>query len=249
MDSITLNFNIFQAAQVGGEARKSLQVENPQTTKIGELKTQLFSEEIKAAKSIRFIAGGRILDDSLDVTTCKLADNAQIHVSISDNAPRPSQPSSSSNPRGDAKGTSVTTGSPDKGPPVVSNMFLLGAVAFIITGVLLYVGLQKRRQFTLQMTQLLFIGAAVWAYLLICHGIPALFQALRGYAHSSPAEVSPKNVSAVPARESAIPVATQDEVSTTEFAPAAGLSVMAPTLPSGASASSILTNDVSTFQY
>lgn len=241
MDPITLHFHVFQA---GAEGNKTQLVENPQTTKILDLKKQLFSEELERNKSIRFIACGRILDDSSPLSNYKLGTTAHIQVSISDSSPlsRPSPAPMIAKGNTSTIGPSVTSASVEKGPAIFSNMFYLGAVAFVSTGSLLYLALMKRRQFSLQITQLVFIGVAVWMYLLVCHGFPALFQALRGFANSmSPPTDTSKNMPTVSTRGSSIPVAAQDEVSTAAASPAAGLSVMTPTLPSGGDASSILT--------
>merc|ERR1719506_2251823 len=94
---------------------------------------------------------------------------------------------------------------------------LIGAVFFIGTGGLLYAALRRRYLYTMHTSQLLFICAAVWAYLLLCHAIPSLFQAL-----SSTGSSSTKDVSRV-------------------APPSVATTVMTPTLPPGDATAAVLT--------
>lgn len=252
MDPVTLHFNVFQA---GAEGRQSLQVEDPRGTTILALKKQLFPDAVKASKSVRFIALGRILDDSAPLERCGLGNEAHIHVSISDGASSPKRapaasPDDSSATAAEAKSPSLPE-SANCEESAVSWIFLAGVAMFVGTGAALYAAFRKRRQFTLHTSQLLFICAAVWVYLLLCHGLPALFQALCNFGRSMSTSSTSKDTSpicgiagiAAGAVNEAPSGASSSSTASSAPAAAAGLSLMTPTLAAGdaTAAASVLT--------
>jgi len=182
MDPITLHFNVFQAG-ANSEVPKRLELDNPGATTIGALKKQLFPEAVKERKSIRFIAGGRILDDATAVGGCGLGKEAHVHVSIND-VSRAAVPSAADGPSSSESAVGAAADFPaagalgSAGPSAIGVGFMLGVLFFIGTGVGLWAMWQRRWRFSMQTSQLIFILAAIWAYLLLCHGIPALLQTL-----------------------------------------------------------------------
>lgn len=194
MEPITLHFNVFQAG-ANSEGRKSLQVDDPRGTTVGALKRQLFSEALEARKSVRFITSGRILDDGARLEQCKLGQEAFIHVSISEIAS-----SRAGLPELSGSGTAAGSGGQDMANPEprknklaetkekmkqllqdsdgLNFFFFLGVLFFVGTGALLRYAWRKRWHLSMHMSQLLCILAAVWVYLVLCHGLPALLRAL-----------------------------------------------------------------------
>jgi hypothetical protein len=246
MDPVTLHFNVFQA---GTPVRHSLQVDDQRGTTILDLKQQLFSDELKASKSVRFIASGKVLADSSALEQHKLGKEAHIHVAITDAsmspvrgpAPVPGGENTSATATEEAKSSNVETSTNRGSGSMAGWAILLGVMLFAGTGAALYVALRKRYQYTMHTSQLLFICAAVWVYLLLFHGLPSLFQALNKLGNSTASkDLSPRNA----ASSSINPVSSNasDEASSATASSSPGLSVMPPTLASGnASAASVLT--------
>jgi hypothetical protein len=248
MDPITLHFNVFQA---GTPVRKSHQVEDPRGTTISALKQELFSDEIKASKSVRFIAAGKILNDATALEHYKLGKEAHIHVSISEGAQTAlaSQGASTTTATEEVKTSGESTSPNEAGVSMVGWAILAGVAVFAGTGAMLYLAFQKRRQYTMHTSQLLFICMAIWVYLIFFHGLPALFQALNKLGNT-PAQ---KDVTAT--RSMSIPsptagtglgneVAGATSSSTASPAPPSsspGLSVMPTLAPGDATAASVLT--------
>jgi len=245
MDPVTLHFNVFKA---GEPARTTLQVEDPRSTTILDLKQQLFGDEIKASKSVRFIGCGKILDDASSLVNLKLGKEAHIHVSISEGSPTrrlssaPSGEDSGTESNIEAKSSESVGSSEETATSTVDWIILLGAVFFIGTGAFLCMALRKRRQHTMHTSQLLFICGAVWVYALLFHGIPALIQAL------SKRSSAVKETTARGVAPASIPIAAGvgDEVTSAAASAreSAGLSFMTPaTLPPAgdAAAASVLT--------
>jgi len=235
MEPVTLHFNVFQA---GAPVRTTLQVEDARRTTILDLKKQLFSDALKESKSVRFIAGGKILDDATALERYKLGKEAHIHVSISETG-SPSKPSissaddSTSAATGEAKTTDDAGSASVAGVSAMGWAFIAGALVFIVTGALLYAGLRKRWQYTMHTSQLLFICTAIWVYLLLFHGLPTLFQALSKLGSStatkdnlSPRGVAPSSIAA--------PGVGDEATASSSTSP---LSLMTPTLPPGDTAS------------
>mmetsp|Transcript_5793 Transcript_5793/g.11698 ORF Transcript_5793/g.11698 Transcript_5793/m.11698 type:complete len:244 (-) Transcript_5793:77-808(-) len=183
MDPITLHLNIFQAG-ASAEGRQSHRVSDPRGTTVGSLKRQLFAEALEEQRSVRFIKGGHVLEDAAVLGQCGLGTEAFIHVSIGNSAPSP-QTGTASELRSGAVGANA--GSPTAKESSSREgcedchfdpYFLLGAVFFAGTGVLLQMAWRKRWHLSMHVSQLLCILAAVWVYLLLCHGLPAFFQLL-----------------------------------------------------------------------
>jgi hypothetical protein len=244
MDPITLHFNIFQA---GAPVRTSLQVEDPRATTILALKQQMFSDEIKASKSVRFIAAGKILEDTAALERYKLGKEAHIHVSISDGA----RPQPTSAPEGNASTTTAEEAKPSSGTSspnesrssMLGWAILAGVIIFAGTGIALWIAFQKRRQYTMHTSQLLFICAAIWVYLLFFHALPSLFQALNK-RNSSVQDTPTRSVTTSSVTAGAIAGSeAAGAASSSAASPASpGLSLMTPPLPPGdATAASVLT--------
>lgn len=236
MDPVTLHFNIFQA---GAPVRTSLQVEDPRGTTISALKHQMFSDEIKASKSVRFIAAGKILDDSNALEHYKLGKEAHIHVSISEVSRTPPSSPEKGDSMTKAGSEEVKTGSEatspnEAGASMVGWAILAGVAVFVGTGLLLYVAFQKRRQYTMHTSQLLFICMAVWVYVLFFHGFPALFQALNKLGNAS----APKDVTAT--RGMSVPSPSTGAGLGNEVAGAASSSTASPAPPSSSPGLSVM---------
>mmetsp|Transcript_32305 Transcript_32305/g.57147 ORF Transcript_32305/g.57147 Transcript_32305/m.57147 type:complete len:241 (+) Transcript_32305:43-765(+) len=226
MDPVTLHFNVFQAGS-SGDNRTSFQVQDPRGTTVGALKKQFFSDALKESKSVRFIASGQILEDTAPLERFKLGSEAHIHVSISEHGANRSPSSSISESPGDA----TDFGSAKKGKAVDELLsygayILLGTLFFVGTGFGLHLAWRKRWQFSLGTSQLLFILAAVWAYLLLCHGLPALFQAICALTRAT----------ATPSQDTAN-VAVPSSGSSSATAACPDLSTMTPKLPDAGSGS------------
>lgn len=239
MDSVTLHFNVWQA---GAHNRTTSTVEDPKGTTILALKKQLFPEAFEAGKTVRFIACGKVLTDSSSLDTCGLGNEAHIHVSVSEQS-RSSITSTDSTDsvKSEAPPSPVSSTNEEGCASPISWAFIASTVLFIGTGIGLFVALKKRWQFTMHTSQLVFICAAVWVYLLVFHGLPSLFEVLSKLGSSS----SSKDKSSRGTMGGASMQATAAEEATTMSpAPAStpGLSsLMTPTLPPGDAATSVLT--------
>eukprot|EP00930_Biecheleria_cincta_P039047 TRINITY_DN26854_c0_g1_i2.p1 TRINITY_DN26854_c0_g1~~TRINITY_DN26854_c0_g1_i2.p1 ORF type:complete len:242 (+),score=46.75 TRINITY_DN26854_c0_g1_i2:81-806(+) len=174
MDPITLHFSVFQAS-CSSQGRQSLQVDDPRSKTIGALKRELFSDALEAQRSVRFIAGGKILEDSSLLASYNLGRESHICVSISDQTPRLSP-------------TLAPAAEPVEVAPEDVNVEdwwpsihrFAGFAALISSAVCFYCAWHKRRQLSIQLTQALCIGAAVWVYLLLFHAVPCACQVLAG---------------------------------------------------------------------
>ncbi|CAL1161404.1 unnamed protein product [Cladocopium goreaui] len=69
--------------KMNSSSSQSFQVDDPQSKTVGALKQQLFADALKAQRFVRFIAGGRILEDTSSLDKCNLGPESHIHVSIS----------------------------------------------------------------------------------------------------------------------------------------------------------------------
>jgi hypothetical protein len=177
---------------------------------------------------------------------------AHIHVSISESSTssNPTSPtaggSTNTAPVGEAQGSSCES-APVRGEPSgVGLAFFVGVAAFVGTGAALCMALRKRWQFSLHTSQLLFICAAIWVYLLLCHGLPAFFQAMRVLTTRSASDAGPfQDRSHVTLAASGMAPADETSSSASTAASGPGLSMMAPTLPptgdGAAAAASVLT--------
>uniref|UniRef100_A0A7S2HGV2 Ubiquitin-like domain-containing protein n=1 Tax=Alexandrium andersonii TaxID=327968 RepID=A0A7S2HGV2_9DINO len=185
MDPITLHLNIFQAG-ASAEGRQSFRVSDPRGTTIGSLKRQLFAEALKEQRSVRFINGGHILEDAAVLEQYNLGSEAFIHVSIGNivsSAPRhtesaPAVLCGATNANTCGSSAARTSDRQGREDYYVDPYLILGAIFFAGTGVLLQMAWRKRWYLPMHVSQLLCILAAVWVYLLLCHGLPALFQLL-----------------------------------------------------------------------
>mmetsp|Transcript_112930 Transcript_112930/g.350586 ORF Transcript_112930/g.350586 Transcript_112930/m.350586 type:complete len:242 (-) Transcript_112930:212-937(-) len=226
MDPITLNFDIFQAG-VPAQSRRSLEVVDPQGTTVGSLKRQLFSAELEAQQSVRFITAGRVLEDAALLGQCGLGSKAFVQVSIS--AATPSQPPATGSGVMSSgllnKGCASRGSCEDTG---IGARLICGALFFAGTGVLLQLAWQKRRQMPIHTSQLLCVLAAVWAHLLLCHGLPALARGLRA------ASSTPKGGAASPSRPAAEAEPAEPAVSESAASPASSSALPStPLLPDG----------------
>jgi len=189
-DALALHFKVFQAGEGCTEGRKDLEVERPGETTIGVVKRRLFPEHYcghEQQKSIRFIANGKMLCDEQTLEQCRLAQDAFIHVSISEPSVRSlTEDKTGSGGTSSARFGSATDAVGGKGVLVSGSAFFAGS------GALLQLGWQRRTLISPGASQLLFILAAVWIYLVLCHGLPVFLQLLnacmRGGIH---AETSP----------------------------------------------------------
>uniref|UniRef100_A0A7S1MC39 Ubiquitin-like domain-containing protein n=1 Tax=Alexandrium catenella TaxID=2925 RepID=A0A7S1MC39_ALECA len=182
MDPITLHLNIFKAG-ANAEGKQSLRVSDPGGTTIGSLKRQLFAEALEEQRSVRFIRGGHVLEDAAVLQQCGLGSEAFIHVSIGNSAPRQTEVASvvQGSTAGAGNGSPAAADSSSrKGPEdcFLDPYFVVGALFLAGTGVLLQMAWRKRWYLPMHVSQLLCILAAVWVYLLLCHGLPAFFQLL-----------------------------------------------------------------------
>mmetsp|Transcript_125121 Transcript_125121/g.348176 ORF Transcript_125121/g.348176 Transcript_125121/m.348176 type:complete len:278 (-) Transcript_125121:87-920(-) len=183
MDPITLHFRVLQVG-ANTEGRQSLQVNDPHGVTVGKLKRQLFEEAIEEHRSVRFITGGRILEDTQRLEQCGLGSEAFIHVSIGGSSslrasPIPTLPGSTAEPDADSGFTGKGASDRDRNEDnYIGPCFLVGAAFFAGTGVLLRMAWHKRWTLSMHASQFLCILAAVWVYLLLCHGLPAIFQSL-----------------------------------------------------------------------
>jgi|EP00927_Polykrikos_kofoidii_P077176 hypothetical protein len=173
MEPVTLHFNVFQVG-ANSEGRRTVSIEDPSAVTVRSLKLQFFADSLKEQKTVRFITGGRMLDDKATVAQCKLGLEAHIHVSISDaalgGAATPAQP------EGNKHNSEAIESRKNNEENRVGFGFMLGFAFFAGSGALLRIGWQKRLQLSMQTNQFVFILGAVWAFLLLFHGIPALFQ-------------------------------------------------------------------------
>jgi len=173
MDPITLHFKVFQA---GGAADTSedLKVDNPGETTIASVKQRVFADALQEQKTVRFIASGKLLNDVQMLDQCGLGKEAFIHVMISEPSTRMITPDTE-------KGFGSTLRAKCAAATDVAGGvgFLLSAILFFLaTAAMLQLGWQRRALISASTSQLLFIGAAVWVYCALCHGLPAVFQML-----------------------------------------------------------------------
>jgi len=211
MDPITLHFSVFQASS-SSQGRQSVQVDDPKSKTIGSLKRELFSDALEAQRSVRFIAGGKILEDSSLLASCNLGRESHICVSISDQTPRSSP-------------TLAPAAEPAEVAPEELNVQdwwpsihrLAGFAALISSAVFFYFAWHKRRQLPMQLTQALCIGAAVWVYLLLFHAVPCACQVLAGGFAApkvSSAPASQQRAARAHAESSSSPAATLTDQAT-----------------------------------
>lgn len=244
MDPLTLQFNVFQA---GAQEKRTLSVADPKSTTILLLKRQLFEEELKAGKNVRFIANGKMLGDTTTLGSCGLGNQAHIHVSVSDavrQAPsEPTSPTPSNAVTSSAQAAAIapTCSETTTTEPVLSWMFVAATLLFIGTGAVLLMALRKRFQYSMNTSQWIFIGSAVWVYLLVFHGLPALFEVLSKLGNSSSAKDAPPRTAPVNVVPTAVPAAPVEDSSSSSAPASPGLSLMTPTLQPGSTPSSVLT--------
>lgn len=152
------------------------QVDDPSAMTVGMLKQKVFSASLADGRPVRFIASGRLLRDSELLADSGLTTGAFLHVSIGERCiPSPESPAS-----GDAVTEVRVAKSSEPWLLEIDPVLLCGAGFFAVTGAMLQVGWQRRGAMSPGSSQPLFIAIAVWVYLVLCHGIPALIQALRG---------------------------------------------------------------------
>lgn len=172
MSPRVLHFNVFQAG-ARTQRQWSLQIEDSHTTTIGSLKRQHFGEAIEAQQSVRFIMSGKILEDKTLLEQCDFGSEAFIYVSISGAAPREA---TSGVPATEVSWSGQLAkrdaGHTEKEHSSLNIAFFLGAFLFAGAGVLLRLAWQKRWYLSMHVTQMLSVLAAVWVYLLLCHGLP-----------------------------------------------------------------------------
>jgi len=209
MDPIKLHFNIFQAGS-SSQGSQSLQVDNPQSETVGTLKRKLFADALESQRSVRFIAGGKILQDASLLADCKLGRESHICVSISDQASSP--PSSPALPPA-AEPVEVAMGEvkPQDRWLVLYRVSCLLALA--CSALFFYFAWQKRRQLRVHVTQFLCIAMAVWVYLVLFYALPCACQVLAGSFGSKISSVSLVS-RARPAEGHAGPAATATDQAT-----------------------------------
>lgn len=184
-EPITLHFNVFQAG-APPEPKRSITVDDPGCLTVGSVKEQYFSDALQEQKSVRFITGGRILDDKAMLSSYNLGKEASIMVSISGSAGK----SPSANSPGGAgassaggfflDGSQSSSGGKSDEPQesIITLTFVLGMALFVCTAAGLHWAYHKRLQFSMQTNQFVFISASVWAYAMIFHGLPGVWSVL-----------------------------------------------------------------------
>mmetsp|Transcript_33778 Transcript_33778/g.78079 ORF Transcript_33778/g.78079 Transcript_33778/m.78079 type:complete len:222 (+) Transcript_33778:75-740(+) len=190
MDPITLHFNVFQAG-TSHHGRHSLQVEEPQRQTVGALKHQLFADALQAQRSVRFIASGKILEDSVSLDTYNLGPESHICVSIGDRAPDA--------PKAPQRPTPAVHREHSQTKVDLQESLWSRFVSVILiagSSVIFPYAVQKHRQLSTNTHLMLFIAAAVWVYFLLFHALPDAFKILmaalrwsvsrRVAAHSGP---------------------------------------------------------------
>lgn len=179
MDPITLHFNVFQAG-ASQQGRHSLQVEDPRRQTVGALKNQLFGEALEARRSVRFIASGKVLEDSVSLDTYNLGPETHICVSISD---RSLANDASSSTRRSAQVPDRQAEEPASSQLPDVGMWSMLAGLLTVAGAALPYVVQRHRQLSNNMHLMLFVGLAVWLYVALFHvlpdGVQLLLAALR----------------------------------------------------------------------
>lgn len=168
MDPITLHFNIFQAG-TSSQGRQSFQVDDPQSKTVGALKQQLFADALKAQRFVRFIAGGRILEDTSSLDKCNLGPESHIHVSISGKSQNGAQTMPSA-AVAQAQTSQVERDSDLQAWHLCRR--LASFLAMVGSAMVFPYALQKHRHSSSNTHLLVCIAAAVWVYLLIFHTMP-----------------------------------------------------------------------------
>mmetsp|Transcript_27716 Transcript_27716/g.88105 ORF Transcript_27716/g.88105 Transcript_27716/m.88105 type:complete len:250 (-) Transcript_27716:191-940(-) len=234
MDPITLNFDIFQAG-VPAQSRRSLEVVDPQGTTVGSLKRQLFSAELEAQQSVRFIAAGRVLEDAALLGQCGLGSKAFVQVSISAATPSGALAQPPATGAGVMRSGLLNEGCASRGScedTGIGARLICGVFFFAGTGVLLQLAWQKRRHMPIHTSQLFCILAAVWVHLLLCHGLPALARGLRAVGRV--AGSMPKCAATSPSRSAAEAEPAEPSVPESAASPASLSALpMTPLLPDG----------------
>ncbi|CAK8994497.1 unnamed protein product [Durusdinium trenchii] len=172
MDPITLHFNIFQAG-TPSQGRQSFQVEDPASATVGALKRQLFADALEAQRSVRFIASGRILEDTSSLDKCNLGPESHICVSISDKSDAvrsmPSPPVEKQ----------VKTAQMERDSDLQAWQVWTRCASFLAmagSAMVFPYALQKHRHLSSNTHLFVCIAAAVWVYLLIFHTVPDAVQ-------------------------------------------------------------------------
>lgn len=161
---------------------KTFEVDDPRTT-VAALKQQLFPDAMRECQSVRFISAGRVLDDAAALSGCGLGRSAHLHVMVGE---RPAAPAAAEKPIVQATPVRIEP----RGEVLRAGMTLLVILLVIVGGILaLSSAHQRRRQLSLQKSQTAVIGAAVWGYVVLCHGLPMLCQAL-SVLHGSSSSLS-----------------------------------------------------------
>jgi len=143
-----------------------------------DVKRQAFPDIMERQKSVRFIAKGRILQDTELLSNCNLGVDAHIHVSITEGVVTPKAL--------DACPKTIISTSDEAGadvaPPKAGSFlvnFIILPLFFAITGGLLAHAWTKRYSLSMQKSKLMFICGSVWVYLFLFHALPVLFQATK----------------------------------------------------------------------
>jgi hypothetical protein len=171
MPPIVLHFHVFQATGVKGDVPETLEVTSSMT--VGAVKAQVFSDAFAQSRSVRFIASGRVLHDSASLGSCGIGQEAYIHVMVGE--PQISQELGASTAQGPS---AVLTPTKRLSLDAAALLKLVALLALIAAGAGFYVAWQRRKSYTMQTSQMLCILAAVWAYALLFHGLPAVVRAL-----------------------------------------------------------------------
>lgn len=181
-----LHFNVFQAGSTS-DATKTFEVNDPRATTVGALKQQLFPDAVSERKSVRFISRGRVLDDAAALSGCGLGRDAHIHVMVSER--QPVATTASSEKRAE---TAPSDREEPNGGRQRAALTLLAVMLLIAGGLAGFSNAYHRRfQLSMQASQTLCIGAAIWAYVVLCHGLPSLCDALCDLCSSSRSSSSP----------------------------------------------------------
>lgn len=182
-----LQFRVLQGGVESTEPR-TFNVAEPDAMTVLDLKRECFEKEVVLEnRKVRLIYMGRMLGDSQKLSNCGLGQQAILHAVV--NA-TPEEPAVAANGGCAAEVTApsspVKSEDCDAESSFMKRHFMqvvlpvIGILLFFIsTGTVLQMGLRKSPPVAgLMSTQTLFIGCAIWVYLLLCHGLPGLARAI-----------------------------------------------------------------------
>eukprot|EP00929_Paragymnodinium_shiwhaense_P087751 TRINITY_DN47893_c0_g2_i1.p1 TRINITY_DN47893_c0_g2~~TRINITY_DN47893_c0_g2_i1.p1 ORF type:complete len:331 (+),score=81.14 TRINITY_DN47893_c0_g2_i1:62-1054(+) len=256
-EPLTLHFNVFQAGSPP-EPKRSVTVDDPGSLTVLSLKEEYFGQALEEQKGVRFITGGKILDDKAMLSSYNLGKEASIMVSISSGTVGKTASTGSSggvtvSASRSHSGSDAFAGSKSSEDPAITVWFVVGSVLFAGTAAGLHWAYTKRLQFSMQTNQFVFISVAVWAYAMLFHGLPGLWRvAVRllcrsgGQAPAAPVSPSRRHAPApAPEVSSLAPTALSAASSVSTSSAAGSASMSAASSPAVASTASVPAKEAS----